>query len=181
MGYETENTRNGEPSGDELGWGLNASTSIAFGTRDKLHLQLAYGEGIASYINDGGNDLAPNDDLDGAEVLPLLGALLYYDHYWNENWSSSIGWSIAEQDTSDGQFGSAYEGARYGNLNLLYYPVPGDHGALCGRGAGFLRDRDFRIYSLRADPYLAYPARHLLDRHRLACHRALCRADAVQS
>ncbi|MBK6279433.1 MAG: porin [Gammaproteobacteria bacterium] len=125
VGYETENTRNGEPSGDELGWGLNASTSIAFGTRDKLHLQLAYGEGIASYINDGGNDLAPNDDLDGAEVLPLLGALLYYDHYWNENWSSSIGWSIAEQDTSDGQFGSAYEGARYGNLNLLYYPVPG--------------------------------------------------------
>ncbi len=125
VGYETENTRNGEPSGDELGWGLNASTSIAFGARDKLHLQLAYGEGIASYINDGGNDLAPNDDIDGAEVLPLLGALLYFDHYWSERWSSSIGWSIAEQDTTDGQFGSAYEGARYGNVNLLHYPVPG--------------------------------------------------------
>ena len=38
---------------------------------------------------------------------------------------TTFGWSIAEQDTSDGQFGSAYEGARYGNLNLLYYPVPG--------------------------------------------------------
>ena len=42
-----------------------------------------------------------------------------------ERWSSSIGWSIAEQDTTDGQFGSAYEDARYGNVNLLHYPVPG--------------------------------------------------------
>jgi len=125
VGYETQNTRNGEPSGDELGWGLNASTSLAVGERDKLHLQAAYGEGIASYINDGGNDLAPNDDVDGAEVLPLLGVLLYFDHYWSERWSSSIGWSFAEQDTTDGQYGSAYEGGRYGNLNLLYYPVPG--------------------------------------------------------
>jgi len=125
VGYETESSRNGEPSGDELGWGLNASASLAVGERDKLHLQAAYGEGIASYINDGGNDLAPNDDIDGAEVLPLLGVLLYLDHYWSERWSSSIGWSFAEQDTTDGQYGSAYEGARYGNVNLLYYPVPG--------------------------------------------------------
>jgi hypothetical protein len=125
VGFETENARNGEPSGDELGWGLNASASLAVFERDKLHFQLAYGEGVASYINDGGSDLAPNDDLDGEELLPLLGALLYYDHYWNERWSSTIGWSIAQQDTTRGQYGSAYEGANYGNLNLLYYPVPG--------------------------------------------------------
>ena len=36
-----------------------------------------------------------------------------------------IGWSIAEQDTTRGQYGSAYESAQYGNLNLLYYPAPG--------------------------------------------------------
>ncbi len=125
VGFETANTANGNPSGEETGWGLNGSASIAVTGRDKLHLQLAYGEGIASYINDGGSDLAPNDDLTGAELLPLLGALAYYDHYWSERWSSSIGWSIAEQDTTRGQYGSAYESAQYGNLNLLYYPAPG--------------------------------------------------------
>jgi hypothetical protein len=125
VGYETANTADGDPSGEETGWGLNAAGSLAFGQRDKLHLQLAYGEGIASYINDGGSDLAPNDDLTGPELLPLLGALLYLDHYWSPRWSSSIGWSIAEQDTTDGQKGSAFKGAEYGNLNLLYYPAPG--------------------------------------------------------
>jgi hypothetical protein len=125
VGYETSNTADGEPSGEETGWGLNLAASLRFGARDTLHLQLAHGEGIASYINDGGSDLAPNDDLTGPELLPLTGALVYLDHRWSERWSSSVGWSVADQDTTDGQNGSAFEHADYGNLNLLYYPAPG--------------------------------------------------------
>ncbi len=124
VGFETENVTNG-PSGEEFGWGINGSTSLVFLGRDKLHLQAAYGEGIASYINDGGNDLAPDDDILGATALPLLGVLAYYDHYWTDKWSSSLGWSYANQETSGGQSGAAYDSAHYGNANLLYYPVPG--------------------------------------------------------
>lgn len=125
VGYETASSANGDPSGSETGWGLNASAGLTVGARDKLNLQLAYGEGIASYVNDGGSDLAPNDEVTGPELLPLLGALLYYDHYWTERWSSTLGWSINEQDTTDGQYGSAFHRGQYGNLNLLYYPAPG--------------------------------------------------------
>ena len=86
---------------------------------------MAYGEAIASYINDGGNDLGPDDDILGATALPLLGTLAYYDHYWNDRWSSSLGWSYVNQETSGGQGGSAFDSAHYANANLLYYPVPG--------------------------------------------------------
>ena len=71
--------------------------------------QVVYGEGIASYMNDGGMDLAPTaarratvTDLQ-AEAVPLTGVIAYYDHYWSEKWSSSIGYSYTEVDNTNFQ------------------------------------------------------------------------------
>jgi hypothetical protein len=71
-------------------------------------VQIAYGEGIANYFNDGGVDLAPQSTQGGAEALPILGLLLYYDKYGDEKWSSSIGYSETSQHNSGGQEPTAF-------------------------------------------------------------------------
>ncbi len=122
VGWEVASNPKGEPKGEEFGWGLNASAVLNFFDKDALRMQLAYGEGIASYINDGGSDIGPDKNF-RPEVLPLLGWLVYYDHYWSDQWSTSLGWSMVDQDNSHNQFDDAFHQSQYGNLNLLYYPT----------------------------------------------------------
>jgi hypothetical protein len=57
-------------------------------------------------------------------VLPLLGVTTYYDHYWSDQWSSSIGWSMVKVDNTNFQEGSAFKKAQYASANLLYAPDP---------------------------------------------------------
>jgi hypothetical protein len=52
-----------------------------------------------------------------------FGWLLFYDHYWNDRWSTSFGWSQTDQDNSDGQTDDAFSSSQYGLINLLYYPT----------------------------------------------------------
>jgi hypothetical protein len=122
IGYENTAVANGEPSGTETGYGINLSGNYKVGNSGTIKAQLAWGKGIASYFNDGGIDLAPDASLQ-PEVLPILGWLLFYDHSWNQKWSSSIGWAMAEQDNSAGQTNTAFKSSQYGLVNLLHYPA----------------------------------------------------------
>ena len=94
-----------------------------------LRLQVVYGEGIASYMNDGGMDLAPHARQPGgpdlrvsAEVVPLTGVIAYYDHYWSDKWSSSIGYSFTEVDNTNFQEPGAFHSGDYASVNLLDLP-----------------------------------------------------------
>src|SRR5205085_5531231 len=58
IGYETRGTLDNEPTGSRTGWGLNATSAIKF-KPVTLKLGAVYGRGIATYMNDGGMDLAP--------------------------------------------------------------------------------------------------------------------------
>ena len=120
LGYDTPD---GSVSGQKMGWGGNVSGAINTIGKDKVLVQLAYGEGIANYFNDGGVDLAPHSITGGADALPIFGALAYYDRYWSDKWSSSIGLSETWQDNSDGQTASAFHRGSYFSVNLLHYPV----------------------------------------------------------
>ncbi len=115
--------------GSENGWGVNLSSTINTFGKDKVLLQVVYGEGIASYMNDGGMDLAPSADYAGglvedieAEAVPLLGVVAYYDHWWSERWSSSIGYSFTEVDNTNFQDAGSYKKGQYASGNLLYFP-----------------------------------------------------------
>jgi hypothetical protein len=84
--------------------------------------QLVVGKGIASYMNDGGVDLAPDSNL-RAEAVQTVGWFAYYDRHWNDRWSSSIGYSEHRQDNTGGQLANAFKKGSYASVNLLYYPV----------------------------------------------------------
>lgn len=136
VGYEAVGTSDNEPKGTETGWGLNFTSNIKVLQKDVIHLGVVYGDGIASYMNDGGMDLGPNilpvvtPPIAGqppvlsleAEAVPLLGLTAYFDHYWNDQWSSSVGWSQTRVDNTSFQTGDAFRSGQYASANLLYTP-----------------------------------------------------------
>lgn len=136
VGYETDGTLNNEPKDSEVGWGVNLSSNIKTWNKDMLHLSVVYGEGIASYMNDGGTDLGPKirnrngppivgtppPGVLGPKVVPTLGLMAYYDHYWNDQWSSSFGWSMHKQDNTSFQQTTAYHSGQYASANILFTP-----------------------------------------------------------
>ncbi len=133
LGYDTKGSQNNKPKGSVTGWGMNLSGTINTIGKDKILWQYVYGHGIASYMNDGGMDLAPQGPLPTetdpngnarAEAVPLTGIVAYYDHYWNEKFSTSLGYSTTYVDNTNWQTPDTYKKGQYTSVNLLYYPVP---------------------------------------------------------
>jgi hypothetical protein len=135
VGYETIGTTGNEPKGSKMGWGINATSNIKTWKKDVLHLGVVYGEGIASYMNDGGVDLAPVALIGPAPpifppppgqlrpgVVPLLGFMAYYDHYWTDKWSTSIGYSQTRVDNTNFQDATAFRSGQYASGNVLFTP-----------------------------------------------------------
>jgi len=122
VGFETVGTVNNQPSGEETGYGLNVSGQFNTFRKDRIVGQIVYGKGIASYMNDGGSDLAPGAGLQ-AEAVKSLGWFTYYDHYWSDQWSSSIGYSEHRQTNTEGQLATAFHKGSYASVNLLYVPL----------------------------------------------------------
>jgi hypothetical protein len=138
INYETVGTVDNEPTGSELGWGINATGAVKVALAT-LRLGVVYGEGIASYMNDGGMDLAPSaalaplplplplpplNALLEAEAVPLLGVSAYVDLQWTSEFSSAIGYSLVEVDNTNFQTGDAFHRGEYASANLLWAPDP---------------------------------------------------------
>lgn len=127
-GVETPYERSG------LGWGLNLTTVIKVLEKDAIRAGVAYGQAIASYVNDGGMDgapslaplpgnppkIAPGTDL---ELVKLLGISAFYDRWWSDRWSSSIGYSSTQIDNTAGQGPETFRKGQYALVNLLHYPT----------------------------------------------------------
>jgi hypothetical protein len=115
----------GNPSGTVFGYGGNLTASINTFGDDSIKGQFAIGKAIATYINDCCFDLAPNAAAPPAHAtaLPLIGWLIYYDHWWSKQWSSSIGFSQNIQQNTPGQLTDAQNQGYYASANLLWYPM----------------------------------------------------------
>ena len=122
IGFQTPSAPGGNPSGNELGWGINLAAAYKTFGKDQLLGQVVYGHGIANYMNDAAIDLA-TDASGSAEAVPLLGWLVYYDHYWTPKLSSTIGYSETRQYPTGGQAFNAFKSGEYASANLLFYPV----------------------------------------------------------
>jgi hypothetical protein len=73
-------------------------------------------------MNDGGADLAPDGSFH-AEAVKTVGWFVYYDHSWNDQWTSSVGYSEHRQSNTGGQLGTAFKKGSYASANLLHSPV----------------------------------------------------------
>ena len=114
-------------SGDATGWGINVSTNINLG-RHVFRGSVVYGEGIQNYMNDATSDIGvvsnPSDPTRPfvGETIPLLGIVAFVDLNWSDEWTSTIGYSMQDNDLPDGQSASAFKTGQYALANLLWHP-----------------------------------------------------------
>jgi hypothetical protein len=120
--FETRGTPGNKPTGDDVGWGFNLTSVINSFGRDQIKLGLVYGEGIASFMNDGGINLAPENF--EPKAVEVTGITAYYDRYWSDRWSSSIGYSMHDNDPLGQMADGEFQTGQYASANLLYTPYP---------------------------------------------------------
>lgn len=126
VGYDTPGAVSNKPKGHETGYGIDLTSVINLRKKDALRLGCVYGQGIASYMNDGGMDLAPSGSTTttiSAKAVPLLGVMAYYDISWNSKFSSSVGYSFTQVDNTSFQTADAFHLGQYASANLIYYPT----------------------------------------------------------
>ncbi|OLY93000.1 hypothetical protein SAMN05444008_104100 [Cnuella takakiae] len=116
-------------NGSVLGWGLNLSSNINI-EKDVIRMQVVYGEGIQNYMNDAPADIGIRNQFSNRTspikgvALPVLGLVAFLDHYWNNKFTSAVGFSSMHIDNSNGQNQDAYKSGQYALANLIYYPAP---------------------------------------------------------
>ncbi len=125
LGYDSPGTVDNRPKGHEFGGGVDLSLVTKVAEKDKLMIGAVFGNGIANYMNDGGTDLAADGTLADpkAKAVPLQGYIAYLDHYWNERFSTSLGYSTTRVNNTSLQDDSAFKSGEYASINLLYYPT----------------------------------------------------------
>ena len=127
--WKDQDTDQYDLSGHAWGWGVNLSSNLKVFKKDVIKLQLVYGEGIQNYMNDAPEDIGIKNNPGNVRTpvkgvaLPLLGIVAFYDHYWSDTFSSTIGYSRLDIDNSNGQADNAFKSGQYAVTNLLYYPV----------------------------------------------------------
>ncbi len=116
-------------SGKATGWGFSLTSVLNVG-RGAFRGAVVYGEGIQNYMNDAPVDIGIQNNF-GDPVTPVIGVPLpmfsfsaYYDHTWNDKFTSSIGYSMLDITNSDAQAPSAFKRGDYASANVLYHPAP---------------------------------------------------------
>jgi hypothetical protein len=117
-------------SGSATGWGLNFSSNLKPTKNDVIRLQLVVGEGIQNYMNDSPVDIGIKNNLGNpvtpilGKPIPIVGLVAFVDHTWNEEFSSTFGYSRQDNSNTDAQAPNAFKDGQYALGNVLYYPVP---------------------------------------------------------
>jgi len=115
-------------TGHTFGWGAHVSSNIGVGAKDAFKWSVIYGHGVENYMNDAPVDIAPKLTTNirrpiTGDPLPVLGVVAFYDRYWSEKWSTSIGYSLVNITDVPLQLPDSFRRGQYGLVNLLYYPV----------------------------------------------------------
>ena len=117
-------------SGDATGWGINLSSNLKAGAKDVVRLQLVFGEGIQNYMNDSPIDVGvannPSNPVTPVvgKPIPIVAIVAFVDHTWNEELTSTVGYSWQDNDNTDAQSPSDFRTGHYALGNVLYALAP---------------------------------------------------------
>jgi len=129
MKWDDTNTDQFNLSGSATRWGINLSSNLKPVKGDTIRLQFVFGEGVQNYMNDAPVDVGIQSNPGNAvtpvvgKALPIKGLVAFYDHTWNDMFTSSAGYSRVDIDNSDLQTPSEFKNGQYGLFNVLYTPV----------------------------------------------------------
>ena len=116
-------------TGSAVGWGLSFSTRLQFNKSLIFHGAVTTGAGIQNYMNDADADIGIKRQYNNTSApikgvaIPMIGVVSYLDIFWSEKFSSSMGYSILQNNTTESQLSTAYKTGQYASINLLYTPV----------------------------------------------------------
>jgi hypothetical protein len=133
-------------SGKATGWGVHLSTNLIV-KKDTLRASVLYGEGIENYMNDAPVDVGIQNNFGNpltpvvGKALPIFTFVAFFDHTWNDKFTSTVGYSMADISNTDAQAADAFKRGDYALVNLLYYPVPN---FFCGPELQWVRRENFR-------------------------------------
>ncbi|MBP1660266.1 MAG: hypothetical protein H6P95_1458, partial [Candidatus Aminicenantes bacterium] len=133
-------------SGKATGWGVHLSTNLIV-KKDTLRASVLYGEGIENYMNDAPVDVGIQNNFGNpltpvvGKALPIFTFVAFFDHTWNDKFTSTVGYSMADISNSDAQAADAFKRGDYALVNLLYYPVPN---FFCGPELQWVQRENFR-------------------------------------
>jgi hypothetical protein len=119
IGYEADNA----PDDSIFGWGVNAAGAFNLFTADKLTWQVAYGEGMARYVNDIGSadlDAAPDSSGD-LQALPVFATTVGYTHQWSPQFRSTASYGYIHADPNASLGALAIEDTQYVSANLVWH------------------------------------------------------------
>jgi hypothetical protein len=121
ISYEADNA----PDDAVFGWGVNAAGAFNVFGADKLSWQVAYGEGMARYVNDiGSADLDAAPDASGQlRALPVVAATLGYTHQWSKQFRSTVSYGFVNADPTASLGSFAIEETHYASANLVWHPT----------------------------------------------------------
>lgn len=118
-------------SGSATGWGLHLSTNVKVLGSDLIRASAVYGEGVENYMNDAPIDIGVQNNFSDpkkpvvGKAVPLVGLVAFYEHAWNKEMTTAVGYSYFKMDNPDGQSPSSFKSGDYAIANLLFTPVPG--------------------------------------------------------
>ncbi len=112
------------PDASTTGWGAHLSFNVKPFGKDELMGQLAYGEGIARYVESlsGQSADAAWTAAGDLEALPVTAVVIGFTHHWTGSVRSGISYSLADLDDAEGLSASAIRRTEDFRVNLVYTP-----------------------------------------------------------
>ena len=109
-----------------FGWAVNLTSNLnILNKKGVFNLQTVFGHGYAGYNNDGGVEITPDANLQ-ATVPFQYGFVAFYNHYFGDHLSASLGWSETHQHNTPGQLDDAFSHSQYSVAQVIYHVFRSD-------------------------------------------------------
>lgn len=105
--------------------GASLSGLINFGVVDNFRFMLNYGNGLGRFITSGAYaDASVAREFNELNPHPVASMLTAYQHYWSENWRSTLSLSLSRSYLPGSASEVMTEQARSAQINLFWSPIP---------------------------------------------------------